>query len=137
MHYVVSQLQYFLRVLPRSRDIVLKTITILQVAGDERRKCTNPRVYTRLSRASTTASPRNNANKSLGRVHNRAAAVTLARVLTTAGDTSTEHAVSDCRSRIVVAASSAGNDRHINLAESGRRVLTTFGLVSPGSGLAQ
>lgn len=105
--------------------------TFLQVAGDEGRKSTNPGVNTRLASLSTSASPRNDTDKRLGRVNNGATAVTLAGILATSSQTGTEHAVSDRSSRVVVAASGASNNGYINLAERGGSILAALGLVAP------
>jgi hypothetical protein len=85
----------------------LETIIILQVAGDERRKSTDSGVDTGLARQSTAITERHHTKKYLGRTDDRASAVTLARILSSSGETSAEHTICDRRSRVVVAAGSA------------------------------
>jgi hypothetical protein len=110
--------------------LIFTLSTVLQVASDERRESTHPRVHTGLARQSAAVTKRHYANKNLVRVDDGATTVTLAGVFATGGKTSAEHAVSDASSRVVVTASGAGDDGHFNLAKKGRAA-ATVGCVTP------
>ena len=106
----------------------------LSVGVDERAESTNASVNTRLSSLSTALTPRNKTNKSLGRVNNGASRVTLAGVLATRRNTSAEHGVSDLADGVVVAAGSARDNGHVDLAQSGGRGSARRGCAPAGNG---
>lgn len=112
--------------------------TFLQVGRDERSKGANPGVDTGEVGLSAALAPRDDTDELLGRGDDGAAGVTLARVLSTGGETSAEHAVGDGEtdSRVLVAASGARNNGHIDLAERGRAA-ATLGSSTPSSVLAK
>lgn len=106
----------------------------LDVGVNERAESTNASVNTRLSSLSTALTPRNKTDKSLAGVNNGASRVTLARVLATRRNTSAEHGVSDLADGVVVAASSARDDGHVDLAQSGGRGSARGGGSPAGNG---
>lgn len=113
--------------------------TLLRVGGDEGadRGGTNTGVDTRSVGLSATITPGNETNEGLGGVDNGASRVTLARVLSTLGKTSTEHVggdlVAGVDGLILRGTSGAGNYRDADLAESGRKRRSARGSGSPGS----
>jgi hypothetical protein len=96
-------------------------IESLDVGVNERAERANASVDTRLTSLSTAITPGDKTNEGLGRVDNGASRVTLARVLATSSNTGTEHGVSDLADGVVVAASGAGDDGHVDLAQGGGR----------------
>jgi hypothetical protein len=105
----------------------------LGVAVDERSEAANASVDTRSVGLSTTLTPRNNTNNSVGSVNNGTTAVTLASIATTLGETSTEHVVGDGRSTVLGSAGSTRNNGNGNLEKVGGAVSTALRGSSPAS----
>jgi hypothetical protein len=97
------------------------------------RGISNASIYTRLSSFSTALTPRNSAQKSLGPVNDGAAAVTLARVLASSGQTGTPHAVGDLRRAVVSPALGARDNRDGDLSQSSRKSGASLTGGSPSS----
>lgn len=95
---------------------------------DEGQNSSDTSVHTRLVRLRTAITPRNqsNENPSAG-VDKRATAITLARVLSTSGETCADHVGSDSRLTVIGPACCARHNGDIDLLESGGKSGSTFG----------
>jgi hypothetical protein len=92
----------------------------LQVAADEasHARLAKVGVDTRGTSRSTTLTPRDNTELDAGgRVDDRATTVTLARILSTLGETGAEHGGSNASSAVVGVAGGAGDDRNVDLKQ--------------------
>jgi hypothetical protein len=110
----------------KERKVFLDLSTFLQVGRDERSKRANPGVDTGEVGLSAALTPRDDTDELLGGGDDGAARVTLARVLSTGGETSAEHLLGngEANGGVLAAASGACNNGHIDLAERGRATAT-------------
>ena len=122
----------------KRKEKIVDLSTFLQVGRDERSEGTNPGVDTGEVGLSATLAPRDNTDELLAGGDDGAAGVTLARVLSTSGNTSAEHLVGDTEadSGVLAAASGARNNGHIDLAERSR-ARATLSKSTPGDVLAK
>jgi len=102
-------------------------VETLQVGSHEatERSLTNVGVDTRCVGGSAALTPGNSTDKDLGGlVDDRATRITLARILTTLGQTSAEHLSGDGRCAVRGLARAARDNRYVNLEEVGGERLT-------------
>jgi hypothetical protein len=97
------------------RSILALSTADLSVAVDEGAESTNAGIDTRLVGTSTSVTPRNSTDDSVGAVDDGTTAVTLARVPATGSNTSTEHLLGDGGSTVLLSAGSTRDDRDSNL----------------------
>jgi len=107
---------------------------LTQVGGDEGQQSSNASIDAGLAGQGTAIAPRNKANKLAVCVDDRTAAVTLARVLATCGQTGAEHVVGDLSDAVVLAAGCARDDGDVDLAQRGGGGAARAGGAPAGNG---
>jgi hypothetical protein len=112
-------------------DISALSTAELSVAVNERAESTNTGIDTRLVGTGTSITPRDSTNDGVRAVDDGTTAVTLARVLATGSNTSTEHLVGDGGGTVLLSAGSTRHNRDRNLQKVDGSRASTLGGSTP------